>query len=351
MGVLPAGGQPGASRTASSRGGRPAGQRRRLLRRQRPQLRNRRAHRPFRPHPGPAPLRVGLTAGLALASRASVAPPRVGASDLGARVPEVPARHSSTFRLLYFEGMTPLRIDVWSDIACPWCYIGRHRLRGRAGTVPGTRRGRRSTGDRSSWIRRRHRERDPAVSHVHRLANKYGTSERQAQAMIDRVASIGRDEGIAFDFDRIRPGNSFDAHRLLQSARAARSAAGVGPGRAAVPRPLQRGRGHRRRPEALVPPGHRRRPGRRRGRGGAGQRRPRRRRARRRGGGGRAGHRRRAVLRGRRPLRRRRRATAGAAARGVHPGDAGAGGGGGSERGRARSFDGSRVPSGRRRRW
>jgi predicted DsbA family dithiol-disulfide isomerase len=54
---------------------------------------------------------------------------------------------------------------------------------------------------------------------VHQLARKYGTSERQAQAMIDRVVAIGRSEGIRFDFDRIRPGNSFDAHRLLQAAR------------------------------------------------------------------------------------------------------------------------------------
>ena len=112
--------------------------------------------------------------------------------------------------------MAPLHIDVWSDIACPWCYIGRHRLlaavRDFAGPV---------TVDWRSFELdpSAPRERDHAVSHVHRLANKYGTSERQAQAMIDRVVGIGRDEGIAFDFDRIRPGNSFDAHRLLQAAR------------------------------------------------------------------------------------------------------------------------------------
>ena len=112
--------------------------------------------------------------------------------------------------------MTPLRIDVWSDIACPWCYIGRHRLetavRDFAGPVTVVWRS--FELDPSAPL-----ERDHAVSHVHRLANKYGTSERQAQAMIDRVAAIGRDEGIEFDFDRIRPGNSFDAHRLLQVAR------------------------------------------------------------------------------------------------------------------------------------
>ena len=112
--------------------------------------------------------------------------------------------------------MIPLHIDVWSDIACPWCYIGRRRLESavRELSTPVTVAWRSFELDPSAP-----RERDQAVSTVHRLASKYGTSERQAQAMIDRVVAIGRDEGISFDFDRVRPGNSFDAHRLLQAAR------------------------------------------------------------------------------------------------------------------------------------
>jgi predicted DsbA family dithiol-disulfide isomerase len=114
--------------------------------------------------------------------------------------------------------MTELRIDVWSDISCPWCYIGRHRLEAALAQFP-EREAVTVTWRSFELDPAAPRERDPAVSHVHRLATKYGTSERQAQAMIDRVMSIGRQEGIAFDFDRIRPGNSFDAHRLLQAAR------------------------------------------------------------------------------------------------------------------------------------
>jgi predicted DsbA family dithiol-disulfide isomerase len=112
--------------------------------------------------------------------------------------------------------MTPLRIDVWSDLACPWCYIGRHRLLAALREFPHP-----VTVDWRSFELdpSAPRERDTAVSHVHRLANKYGVSERQARAMIDRVTGIGRAEGITFDFDRIRPGNTFDAHRLLQAAR------------------------------------------------------------------------------------------------------------------------------------
>jgi predicted DsbA family dithiol-disulfide isomerase len=119
-------------------------------------------------------------------------------------------------RRYYTCGVDPLRLDVWSDIACPWCYIGRHRLAQavREFNRPVTVVWRSFELDPAAP-----RTRETAVSHVHRLSNKYGVSERQAQAMIDRVVTIGRDEGIEFDFDRIRPGNSFDAHRLLQLAR------------------------------------------------------------------------------------------------------------------------------------
>ena len=147
----------------------------------------------------------------AAARDGSVTPSAVVPSLAGAPASVGPACHNC-------QDMTPLRIDVWSDIACPWCYIGRHRLetaRRASSPEPVTVVWRSFELDPSAAARARSR---PCPS-VHRLANKYGTSERQAQAMIDRVMAIGRNEGIAFDFDRVRPGNSFDAHRLLQFAR------------------------------------------------------------------------------------------------------------------------------------
>jgi predicted DsbA family dithiol-disulfide isomerase len=110
-------------------------------------------------------------------------------------------------------------IDVWSDIACPWCWIGKRRLErglslsGRANDVAIT------------W---RAFELDPTAppirdnqqTYVERLARKYGTSVAEAQAMIDRMTQVGEEEGVTFRFDRIRPGNTFDAHRLLHLARA-----------------------------------------------------------------------------------------------------------------------------------
>ncbi|MBW3603730.1 MAG: DsbA family oxidoreductase, partial [Actinobacteria bacterium] len=54
--------------------------------------------------------------------------------------------------------------------------------------------------------------------YVDRLASKYGTTTAQAQAMIDRMTAQAAAEGLAFDFDAAQPGNTFDAHRLLQLA-------------------------------------------------------------------------------------------------------------------------------------
>ena len=115
--------------------------------------------------------------------------------------------------------MTPsLRIDIWSDIACPWCYVGKRRLEAALASFP-------------------HREAvhvtwhsfqlDPSAprsltgqrSYAERLAAKYGVSPAQGQAMISRMTQTAAQDGLAMDFERIRPGNTFDAHRLLHLAK------------------------------------------------------------------------------------------------------------------------------------
>ncbi|MAQ15314.1 MAG: disulfide bond formation protein DsbA [Sandaracinus sp.] len=110
-----------------------------------------------------------------------------------------------------------MRIDIWSDIACPWCFVGKRRFN-RA--LEGF--------DRRDEveIHLRSFELDPSAprqrplepDYVARLARKYGVPVPQAQAMVDRMAQTGAEEGITFRFDRIQPGNTFDAHRLLHLA-------------------------------------------------------------------------------------------------------------------------------------
>ena len=111
-----------------------------------------------------------------------------------------------------------LELQIWSDIACPWCYVGKRRLEAALAKFP------QRDSVRITW---RSFELDPGApavrepqSYVSRLARKYGTSPQQAEAMIARMVGVARAEGLAFDFERIRPGNTFDAHRLLHLAHA-----------------------------------------------------------------------------------------------------------------------------------
>lgn len=118
----------------------------------------------------------------------------------------------------YTSGMTtPLRIDVWSDLACPWCYIGKRRLDAAlAQAAP-------AGGVEVTW---RAFELDPTapavrddgLTQAERLAAKYRRSAAEAEAMITNVTRIAAGDGLAFRIDRSKSGNTFDAHRVVKLA-------------------------------------------------------------------------------------------------------------------------------------
>lgn len=112
--------------------------------------------------------------------------------------------------------MKKLVVQVWSDIACPWCFVGKRRLEAALARF--------AHRDEVAVIWRAF-ELDPgsppvreAQPYAERLGRKYGKSANEAQGMIDRMTEVARADGLDFRFDRIRPGNTFDAHRLLHLA-------------------------------------------------------------------------------------------------------------------------------------
>jgi predicted DsbA family dithiol-disulfide isomerase len=112
--------------------------------------------------------------------------------------------------------MSQLRIDVWSDIACPWCYVGKRRLERALQEFPHD--------VDVVWHSfeldpAAPKARDTSVSHAERIAQKYGISTEQARKNSDRLCETARGEGLAFDFEHIRSGNTFDAHRLVHFGR------------------------------------------------------------------------------------------------------------------------------------
>lgn len=111
-----------------------------------------------------------------------------------------------------FPTVNPVKVEIWSDVACPWCWVGKRHVEEAAASFdqPVEIRWRAFELDSSAP-----KELDGSVDYVDRLARKYGTSRDGAQQMIDRMTEVGRQRGLDFRFDRARPGNTFDAHRLL----------------------------------------------------------------------------------------------------------------------------------------
>jgi predicted DsbA family dithiol-disulfide isomerase len=110
-----------------------------------------------------------------------------------------------------------MEIEIWSDLVCPWCYIGKRRLEKALAGFPQRER------IRLAW---RSFQLDPQAPHEAResvsamLARKYGVSLAEAEAMNARVSALAAQEGLTFHLEQARYGNTFDAHRLLHLAAA-----------------------------------------------------------------------------------------------------------------------------------
>ncbi len=106
-----------------------------------------------------------------------------------------------------------MKLDIYSDTICPWCFIGKRRLETALAGRPGD-------GIAVTW---RPFELNPAMpaggmARDEYLALKFGGPEG-ARQVYAAITEAGREEGIAFAFDRIRrTPNSFNSHRLIRYA-------------------------------------------------------------------------------------------------------------------------------------
>ena len=109
-----------------------------------------------------------------------------------------------------------MRVDVWSDVVCPWCYVGLANL--------GVALDRFEHADDVEVVLHSF-QLDPGAPQrdtqplEERLAQKYGASVGQIKAQQARIVSLGAERGIDFRFDKAIGGNTFDAHRLLHLTR------------------------------------------------------------------------------------------------------------------------------------
>ncbi|RFC37023.1 MAG: putative dithiol-disulfide isomerase, DsbA family [Candidatus Nitrotoga sp. SPKER] len=108
-----------------------------------------------------------------------------------------------------------MQVEIWSDIICPWCYIGKRRFEMALADF---------VQREKVYVIWRSFELDPNALQQHSetqvevLARKYGVSRQQAEAMNLRVTSLAMEIGLEYHLNKARPGNTFDAHRLLHFA-------------------------------------------------------------------------------------------------------------------------------------
>ena len=105
----------------------------------------------------------------------------------------------------------PIRVEIWSDIVCPWCYIGKRRFERAAAELDG---------EIQLDVVYRPYQLDPTASPgksqpvFEAYARKFGGPE-QARAVISRVTEAAAGDGLAFRMDRALRANTLLAHRLL----------------------------------------------------------------------------------------------------------------------------------------
>jgi len=112
-------------------------------------------------------------------------------------------------------------VEIWSDVVCPWCHIGKRRFEAALARFP------HRDAVEVEW---KAFELDPGApsaaagdpvsptDYAERLARKYGTSVAGAQQMTDHMTQQAAAEGLDFRFDRAVRANTFDSHQVIHLA-------------------------------------------------------------------------------------------------------------------------------------
>ena len=106
-----------------------------------------------------------------------------------------------------------MRVDIWSDVVCPFCYIGKKRLEAAA-----------QEAGIELEVHWHSFQLDPEapvrqeVSNSERLAQKYGRTVAEVEEMQRNIAEMAKAEGIEFNWEGANSGNTFNAHRLIHLA-------------------------------------------------------------------------------------------------------------------------------------
>ncbi|WP_457948094.1 DsbA family oxidoreductase [Pseudarthrobacter sp. alpha12b] len=110
-----------------------------------------------------------------------------------------------------------MKIEIWSDVACPWCFIGKRRFEAALAAFPHR--------DAVDVVWRSY-QLDPTLpdhydgTELEYLSSRKGMPAPQVSQMFDHVAQQAKGEGLDYRFDKVVVANSFTAHRLIHLAAA-----------------------------------------------------------------------------------------------------------------------------------
>jgi predicted DsbA family dithiol-disulfide isomerase len=107
-----------------------------------------------------------------------------------------------------------IKVDIWSDVQCPWCYIGKRKFEAAVAQFPGE-----VDIEYHSFELAPDTPVDFDGTPKDYLAHRRGVSPEQADQMLERVTGIAASVGLAYDYDHVHQTNTIKAHELLHYAK------------------------------------------------------------------------------------------------------------------------------------
>jgi predicted DsbA family dithiol-disulfide isomerase len=107
-----------------------------------------------------------------------------------------------------------IKVDIWSDVQCPWCYIGKRKFEAGAEQFGGE-----VEIEYHSFELAPDTPVDFDGTPMDYLSQRKGVPMEQAREMLARVTGIAQDVGLAYDYDRVHQTNTVKAHELIHYAK------------------------------------------------------------------------------------------------------------------------------------
>ncbi len=108
----------------------------------------------------------------------------------------------------------PIKVDIWSDVQCPWCYIGKRKFEAGAAEFGGE-----VEVEYHSFELAPDTPVDFEGTPIDYLSQRKGVAPEQAKQMIDRVTGIAKAVGLDYDYDHVHQTNTVISHELLHFAK------------------------------------------------------------------------------------------------------------------------------------